>query len=318
MKIIVLDGYTLNPGDLSWDGLKALGELTVYDRTPAGAAAKRIGGAEIVFTNKTPVTKETFDACPNIRFVGVLATGYNIVDTAAAKDRGIIVCNVPSYSTDSVAQLTIALLLEVCHHVGAHSEAVHNGEWTRRPDHSFWLYPLTELAGKTMGIIGYGRIGRAVGKIAQSLGMEVVYHSRHRKPEAENENCRYAQMDELFEKADVITLHCPLYPETQEMINKDSISKMKDGVILINTSRGQLIAEEDLADALRSGKIGSAAVDVAAKEPIPADSPLLHAPNCIITPHIAWAPFAARKRLMQLSEQNLKAFLNDKPINVVN
>jgi glycerate dehydrogenase len=318
MKIVVLDGFTLNPGDLSWDVLESLGELTVYDRTSKDDIIKRIKDADIVFTNKTPITREAFAACPSIRFVGVLATGYNIVDTAAAKERGIPVCNIPTYGTTAVAQFVFALLLEICHHVGVHSDAVHNGEWTNNPDFCFWKHPLIELAGKTMGIIGFGRIGQNTGKIAQAFGMKVLAFDEYKNPELENENCRYAKLDEVLSASDVISLHCPLFPETKGMINKNSIPKMKDGVIIINTSRGPLIVEEDLAEALKSGKVGYAAVDVVMAEPIPSDSPLLRAPNCLITPHIAWAPKESRLRLMNIAVDNLKAFLNGSPVNVVN
>jgi glycerate dehydrogenase len=318
MKIVVLDGYTLNPGDLSWEGLSSLGELIVYERTGREDVAERIKDAEIVFTNKTPITKDTLTACPTIRYIGVLATGYNIVDIGAAKERNIPVCNVPTYGTAAVAQLVFALLLEVCHHVQIHSDAVHEGEWTNNPDFCFWKYPLIELAEKTMGIIGFGRIGQAVAGIAQAFGMKVLAYDEYKNNALENENCRYAKLDEVLSGSDVISLHCPLFPETKGMINDNSISKMKDGVIIINTSRGPLVIEEDLARALASGKVSYAAVDVVSAEPIPADSPLLDAPNCIITPHIAWAPKESRIRLMNIAVDNLKAFLNGSPVNVVN
>lgn len=318
MKIVVLDGYTLNPGDLSWDALSTLGELTVYDRTPESEIVPRIGDAEAVFVNKTPLTRETIKACPGIRFIGVLATGYNIVDVAAAKEQGIPVCNVPAYSTDAVAQLVFALLLEICHHVGAHSQAVMEGAWWSQPDFCFWNYPLIELSGKTMGIIGFGRIGRRTARIANAFGMKVLYYTRHPNTTADSEDCRYAPMDELFAQSDVISLHCPLFPETQGIINRDSIAKMKDGVILINTSRGPLVVEQDLREALDSGKIAAAGLDVTSTEPIRPDNPLLGAKNIFITPHIAWAPLESRKRLMDITVANLKAFLDGKLQNVVN
>lgn len=318
MKIVVLDGYTENPGDLSWDGLGNLGELTVYDRTPANLIVERIGDAEIVYTNKTPLTKATLDSCPQIRFIGVLATGYNVVDVQAAKAKGIPVANIPIYGTAAVAQMAIALLLEICHHVGEHSAAVYRGEWTNNQDWCFWKYPLIELAGKTMGIIGFGRIGRATGKIAQALGMKVLAFDTNQTPPGVGEAYEYVELNELFAKADVISLHCPLFPSTEGIINKENIGKMKDGVIIINNSRGQLIVEQDLADALNSGKVYAAGLDVVSVEPITADNPLLAAKNCFITPHISWAPKESRQRLMNLAVKNLEAFLAGAPINVVN
>lgn len=318
MKIVVLDGYTENPGDLSWDGLGNLGELTVYDRTPANLIVERIGDAEIVYTNKTPLTKATLDSCPQIRFIGVLATGYNVVDVQAAKAKGIPVANIPIYGTAAVAQMAIALLLEICHHVGEHSAAVYRGEWTNNQDWCFWKYPLIELAGKTMGIIGFGRIGRATGKIAQALGMKVLAFDTNQTPPGVGEAYEYVELNELFAKADVISLHCPLFPSTEGIINKENIGKMKDGVIIINNSRGQLIVEQDLADALNSGKVYAAGLDVVSVEPITADNPLLAAKNCFITPHISWAPKESRQRLMNLAVKNLEAFLAGTPINVVN
>ncbi len=318
MKIVVLDGYTLNPGDLDWKGLEALGELTVYDRTDACDIVSRIGDAEIVYTNKTPLTEETFAACPSIRFVGVLATGYNVVDVDAAKRRGIPVCNVPTYGTTAVAQFTMALLLEVCHHVGAHSDAVREGAWAACPDFCFWNYPLIELAGKTLGIIGFGRIGQDVGKLAQAFGMKVLAFDNHKRPELESDTMRYAELDELFAESDVISLHCPLFPSTQGIINAENIKKMKDGVIILNDSRGPLIVEQDLYDALESGKVAAAAVDVVSTEPIREDNVLLKAKNMMITPHIAWAPKESRARLMDVAVKDLEAFLAGSPINVVN
>lgn len=318
MNIVVLDGYTENPGDLSWDGFASLGELTVYDRTPAELIVERIGAAEIVYTNKTPLTKEILEACPNIRFIGVLATGYNVVDVQAAKARRIPVSNIPNYGTAAVAQMAIALLLEVCHHVGEHSAAVYRGEWTTSPDWCFWKYPLIELAGKTMGIIGFGQIGRATGRIAQALGMKILAYDPKPVPPAAGENYQYVELDELLATADVISLHCPLFPTTEGIINKDNIAKMKDGVIIINNSRGQLIVEEDLAAALNSGKVYAAGLDVVSMEPIKEDNPLLKAKNCFITPHISWASKESRQRLMDCAVKNLEAFLAGTPINVVN
>lgn len=318
MKIVVLDGYTLNPGDLSWERLEKLGELTVYDRTPADQVASRIGDAEIVFVNKTPVTRETLDKCTNVKWIGVLATGYNIVDVAAAKEKGIPVTNIPTYGTDSVAQFVIAMLLEICHHVGAHSDATHRGDWSNNPDWCFWNYPLIELAGKTMGIIGFGRIGQRTAQIAQALGMEVLAYDSYVNKSLETEHCSYADLDTLLTSSDVIALHCPLFPETQGIVNKNTIAKMKDGVIILNNSRGPLVVEQDLADALNSGKVYAAGLDVVSTEPIKPDNVLLKAKNCIITPHISWAPKEARLRLMNIAVDNLESYLNGKPTCVVN
>lgn len=318
MKIVVLDGYTLNPGDLSWEGLEKLGDLKVYDRTDEDKVAERIGDAEIVFTNKTPLTRDIFSKLPGIKYVGVLATGYNVVDVEAAKDYGITVTNIPTYGTTAVAQYVFALLLEMCHHVYEHNLAVKHGEWSSCPDFCFWKYPLIELSGKIMGIIGLGRIGYATAKIAQAFGMKVLAYDIHQNKELEDDNMKYVSLDELFVKSDVISLHCPLFDSTKGIINKDNIAKMKDGVLLINTSRGPLVVEEDLAEALNSGKIAGAAVDVVLTEPIRNDNPLITAKNCIITPHIAWAPKESRERLMNIAVDNLKSFLAGNPVNVVN
>ncbi len=318
MKIVVLDGYTLNPGDISWEGLEAFGEVTVYDRTKAEDIVTRIGEAEVVYTNKTPITRETLAACQNVKFIGVLATGYNIVDIAAAKEKDIPVCNIPTYGTAAVSQFAIALLLELCHHIGEHSEAVKAGEWTSNPDWCFWKYPLVELAGKTMGIIGFGRIGQDTGKIAQALGMNVLAFDSYQNSELESETCHYADLDTLLAQSDVISLHCPLFPSTEGIINKENIAKMKDGVMIINDSRGPLIVEEDLRDALNSGKVAGAALDVVSTEPIKMDNPLLDAKNVILTPHIAWAPKESRQRLMDIAVENLKAYVEGEPQNVVN
>ncbi len=323
MKIVVLDGYTLNPGDLSWAGLEELGDLTVYDRTVFDRSndnliIERIGDAQIVFTNKTPLPREVLRKAPNVKYIGVLATGYNIVDIEAAKELGITVTNIPTYGTDSVAQMVFAHLLEICHHVAAHSDAVKNGEWTNNVDWCFWKYPLIELAGKTMGIIGYGRIGQAVGRVAQAFGMKVLANDKYPNKDLESDTLKYVELDELLANSDVISLHCPLFEENKGMINKDSIAKMKDGVIIINTSRGPLIVEDDLAEALNSGKVYAAGLDVVSTEPIKADNPLLKAKNIFLTPHIAWAPKESRQRLMDIAVENLKAYLNGKPINVVN
>jgi glycerate dehydrogenase len=316
MKIVVLDGYTENPGDLSWEGLARLGDLVVYDRTTPEQVIGRIGGAEAVFTNKTPLTRVIFDACPGIRFVGMLATGYNVVDVAAVKEKGIVLSNVPSYGTNAVSQFVFALLLEICHNVAHHSNAVHQGRWTSCPDYCFWDFPLVELAGKTLGIIGFGRIGKATARIANAFGMRVLATDANETEEGLG-LAAYVSLDELLAASDVISLHCPLLPSTAGMINREAIARMKDGVILINTARGGLVDEPDLKEALDAGKIGYAAVDVVSSEPIRADNPLLAARNCIITPHIAWAPKESRARLMQAAVENLEMFIKGTPINVV-
>jgi glycerate dehydrogenase len=323
MKIVVLDGYTLNPGDLSWGDLEKIGSLTVHDRTAYDLSGQRtiierIGDAEIVFTNKTPVTREIMEKAQNLKYIGVLATGFNVVDVVAAKEKGITVTNIPTYGTAAVAQLTFALLLELCHHVWHHSEEVKKGKWTNNQDFCFWDYPLIELSGKTMGIIGFGKIGQAVGQIAQAFGMKVLAFDAYQNKSLECATLKYVDLDGLLSQSDVISLHCPLFDSTKGIINKDTIAKMKDGAMLLNTSRGPLIVEEDLAEALNSGKLGGAAVDVASQEPIKADNPLLKAKNIIITPHIAWAPIESRKRLMDIAIDNLKKYLVNEPINVVN
>lgn len=321
MKIVVLDGYTENPGDLSWSGFEGLGEFTVYDRgsetDKEGEAIARIGDAEIVITNKTPITKRVLDSCPSIRYIGVLATGYNVVDYTYAAKQGIPVTNVPGYGTDTVAQFTFALLLEICHHVAHHSEAVHVGRWEQCADFCFCDYPQIELADKTMGIIGFGRIGQKVGTIAKAFGMRVLAYSPH-EYESGKVIGTYVNLEALLAESDVISLHCPLFPETEGIINQGTIAKMKDGVIILNNGRGPLIVEQDLADALNSGKVQAAGVDVVSVEPIKGDNPLLTAKNCFITPHIAWATKEARQRIMDCAVQNLKAYLAGKPENVVN
>jgi len=319
MEIVILDGYAANPGDLSWANLEKLGALMVYDRTPlhdAKETVRRIGGAKAVMTNKTPITREVLDACPSVQYIGVLATGYNIVDVNAAKEKGIVVCNAPAYSTKAVAQLTTALLLEICHHAGSHSEAVHAGRWENSADFCFWEHPLIELAEKTMGIIGFGSIGQETGRIAKAMGMRILAHNPSQS-DTGREIAEYVSLETLLLESDVISLHCPLTAETAGIINKDSIAKMKDGVIILNTARGPLIVEQDLADALNSGKVYAAGVDVVSAEPIDKDNPLLKAKNCIITPHIAWAPKEARHRLLEITANNLQAFLDGRPVNAV-
>lgn len=320
MKIIVLDGYTENPGDLSWNELAQYGNLTVYDRTSLTdeeEIIQRIGDADVVFTNKTPITKRVIDACPKLKYISVLATGYNVVDVAYAKEKGIPVSNVPAYGTAAVGQFAIALLLEICHHVAHHSDAVHAGRWETNSDWCFWDYPLIELAEKTIGIIGFGRIGQQTGRIAKALGMKVIAYDSCQS-DSGHAIGEYVDLDTLMAASDVIALHCPLFPETQGIINKDTIAKMKDGVIILNNSRGPLVVEQDLADALNSGKVYAAGLDVVSTEPIKGDNPLLKAKNCIITPHISWAPKESRQRIMDCSVDNLKAYLNKTPQNVVN
>lgn len=320
MKLVILDGYTENPGDLSWDGLRAFGDLTVYDRTSLtdeDEIISRIGDAEIAITNKTPLSRRVLEACPNLKLISVLATGYNVIDCQFAREKGIPVSNVPSYGTDAVAQFAIAMLLEICHHVAHHSDAVHEGRWESNPDWCFWDYPLIELAGKTMGVIGFGRIGQATGKLAKALGMEVLAYDSFPN-DSGKEIAKYVDLDTLLGASDVIALHCPLFPETERIVNKETIAKMKDGVIILNNSRGPLVAEQDLADALNSGKVYAAGLDVVSTEPIRGDNPLLKAKNCIITPHISWAPKESRQRIMDTAVENVKAYLAGTPINVVN
>jgi len=317
MNIVVLDGYGLNPGDLSWERLHKIGDAKIYDRTAKEDIIERIGDAEIVLTNKTPINAEIMDKT-KIKYIGVLATGYNVVDVEAAKERGIIVTNVPAYSTASVAQMVFAHVLEICNHVAHHDRTVKEGKWEKCPDFCYWERHLIELDGKVMGIIGYGRIGQAVAKVAQAFGMKVIAYSPRKRKELENENMRYVELDELFSQSDIISLHAPLFESTRNIINKESISKMKKSVIIINTSRGPLVNEQDLADALNSGRIYAAGVDVVSEEPIKANNPLLKAKNIFITPHIAWAPKEARVRLMNIAMENIEAYLAGRPINVVN
>ena len=314
MKITILDGEALNPGDLSWECFSQFGDVRYYPRTENETdTIVRAQDADIILLNKVPITANIIDHCPNIKLICVLATGYNVIDCAAAAKRNIPVCNVPGYGTDSVAQFTIALLLELCHQIGHHNQVVHQGKWSNCPNFCFWDTPQMELAGKTLGIIGYGAIGKAVGKIAQALGMHVIAYSRTKRPGNE-----YVSLDELFARSDVISLHCPLFPETEKIINAESIDKMKDGVILLNTARGGLLDEEAVLDALIRGKIRGAAVDVVTAEPISRENPLLRAPNCIITPHIAWAPIEARQRILDITVESIRMYLNGTPVNVVN
>ena len=319
-KIVVLDGYTENPGDLSWEPLERLGEVTVYDRTAyeeSGLIAERIGDADVAVINKTPVSAATIDKCPNLKAVFVLATGYNVVDVKYARSKGIDVVNVPTYGTQNVSQFAVSLLLEICSHIGHHDVAVKEGRWQTNADWCFWDYPLIELAGKTAGIIGLGRIGQATAKILGALNMEVIAYDAFRS-DSGAAVAEYVELDELLKRSDVIFLHCPLFPETEGIINKENISRMKDGVILINNSRGPLVNEYDLAEALESGKVYAAAVDVVSTEPIKADNPLLSAKNCIITPHISWATKDARQRIMDITADNIREWAKGTPVNVVN
>lgn len=318
MKIVILDSYGLNPGDPSWECIRQFGELRVFDMAaPEDETIRRIGDAEIILLNKTVISEKVLAACPSVKLICMMATGFNVIDCEACRRRNIPVCNVPAYSTHAVSQFTFALLLELCHQVGHHDRAVHAGRWESCPYYCFWDTPQMELAGKTLGIIGFGRIGRAVAQIAKAFGMKVLAHSRTVYPEYES-IAPYVDMDTLLTQSDIISLHCPLFPETEGIIDEAAIAKMKDGVIIVNTSRGLLIKEQPLADALRSGKVRYAAVDVVSKEPMESGNPLLTAPNCIITPHMAWAPVEARKRILDTTVENIRAFLAGTPANVVN
>ena len=318
MKLINLDARALNPGDLSWDCLNQFGEVTLHQHTDTvEETIARLQGQDIVLVNKVPITEEVLAACPSIKLICVQATGYNIVDVDAAARRGIPVCNVPAYGTAAVAQFTLALMLELCHHIGYHSQVVHDGKWCRTANFCFWDTPQMELGGKTLGIIGFGRIGQAVAKLAQAFGMKVIAYSRTRREAAESV-APYVSLEELLSNSDFISLHCPLFPENERMINAETIAKMKDGAILINTSRGGLVDEQALADALHSGKLSGAAVDVVTQEPMSWENPLRYAPNCVITPHIAWAPTESRQRLLDCVVENIRCFLAGKPQNVVN
>ena len=320
MKIVVLDGYTENPGDLSWEELEKFGELKVYDRisySESPAIAEAIGDADIAVTNKTPISKETMDRCPNLKMIAVLATGYNVVDYEYAKEKGIPVANVPTYGTQIVGQYAVGLLLEICSHYQHHSDTVKAGKWQNHEDWCYWDFPMIELYGKTAGVIGLGRIGQSSARILKSMVMRVLAYDTF-ESDAGKELAEYVSLDTLLAESDVIFLHCPLFPATEGIINKDNIAKMKDGVIIINNSRGQLVVEQDLADALNSGKVYAAGLDVVSTEPIKADNPLLGAKNCLITPHISWAAQAARQRIMDITAGNIKAFAEGNPVNIVN
>jgi len=318
MKIVVLDGYTLNPGDLSWDGLRILGDLTVYDRTPREQIIERSGEADIIFTNKTVLDAEVLKFVSHLKYIGVLATGYNAVDTDTARQMGIIVTNIPTYGTYSVAQLTFALILELCHHVQRQSDLVINGKWSRSMDFTFSDYPLIELASKTLGIIGFGNIGKKVSEIASAFGMRIIAYDKAIPVQQGFENVTIVSLQDLLTDSDIVTLHCPLTEETARLINTDTLRLMKRTSFLINTSRGQIIVDKDLAEALDEGVIAGAGLDVLSVEPPPFDNPLLKARNCLITPHIAWATHESRSRLMNIAVDNIKAFLSGSPVNVVN
>ena len=318
MKIVVLDGYTLNPGDLSWDQLNSLGEVVLYDRTPVEKIMELLIVAELIITNKTPLTESTIESLPDLKYIGVLATGYNVVDIIAAKKRNIIVTNVPAYSTMSVAQLVFALLLELCHHVQRQSDSVMDGKWAQSPDFSYSDFPLIELSGKTMGIIGFGTIGKKVADFATVFGMNIIASSRNQADQSSRKNFRWAEINQILEQSDVVSIHCPLSTETKGLINAESLNRMKKSAFLINTSRGPVVVEQDLADALNNGVIAGAGLDVLSLEPPTIDNPLFKAKNCLITPHIAWATKEARVRLMNIAVNNVAAFINGMPVNVVN
>ena len=320
MKIVVLDGYTLNPGDLSWESLEQIGTTVVYDRTDKSLTLERAEGAEVILTNKTALDSDLLHQLKDkgLRFVGVLATGYNVVDVKVAKELGISVTNVPTYGTASVAQFAFALLLELCHHVQLHSDAVRGGEWSNNIDWCFWKTPLVELAGRTMGIVGFGRIGRQTGQIANAMGMKVIAHDAITTKPPNYEGFRWTEVEELLSESDVVSLHCPLFPETEGMINSERLAMMKPTAFLLNNSRGPLIVEQDLADALNSDQIAGAGLDVLSVEPPLEDNPLLKAKNCLVTPHISWATREARSRLMNTVIENVRGFLANSPQNVVN
>lgn len=318
MKLVILDGHAINPGDLDWGCFSQFGEVSRYDRSLTEQdIITRVGDAEIILLNKAPITERVLAACPNVKLICVLATGYNVVDCEAARKRGIPVCNVPDYGTAAVAQFTIGLLLELCHQIGAHSMSVHRGDWSRCPDFCYWYTPQTELAGKTLGIIGFGRIGQAVGRIAGALGMHVIACSRSQREDGKK-IAEYVDLDTLLARSDVISLHCPLFPETEKIVNEDFLRKMKDGAILLNTSRGGLVDEDALTAALASGKLRGYAADVVSAEPIHPANPLLRAPNTILTPHMAWAPTESRQRIFDCTVENIRAFLAGTPKNTVN
>lgn len=317
MKIVVLDGHAVNPGDLNWGFLDEFGDVTVYERTPEELVAERIGDAEIILINKINITGELLDQCPNLKLICVQATGYNVVDCQAAKERGIPVCNVPAYGTDAVAQFTFALLLELCHQVGHHDRWVHGGGWAENPDFCYWETPQMELAGKTMGIIGFGRIGKAVARIGKAFGMHILAYSRSQNPEGAAIG-EYTDLNTLLSRSDIVSLHCPLTKENGGLMGKENLAKMKKGAILLNTARGGLVQEQAVADALVAGHLRGYAADVVSAEPIQKDNPLLSSPNCLLTPHMAWAPVESRQRIQECTKRSIQGYLDGKPVNVVN
>lgn len=318
MKFVVLDSFALNPGDLSWDWLKILGECEIYDRTPKDKILERCVGADVILTNKTPLTRETLSKLDTLKYIALLSTGYNVVDCEYAKEMGVPVSNIPAYSTNAVAQLTFSLILEITNAVGIHSESVRNGEWANCPDFCYWKTPLTELCGKTLGIVGFGQIGQAVADIAEAFKMKVIAVSGHETDQSHRKNFSWADMDTLAKSSDIISFHCPLTEKTTGLVNEEFIAKCKGGAIIINTSRGPVVDDKALADALNKGKLRAAGLDVLTVEPPKKENPLLSAKNCFITPHIAWAGFETRERLMNILEENVKAYLNGNPQNVVN
>lgn len=318
MKFVVLDSFALNPGDLSWDWLKILGECEIYDRTPKDKILERCVGADVILTNKTPLTRETLSKLDTLKYIALLSTGYNVVDCECAKEMGVPVSNIPAYSTNAVAQLTFSLILEITNAVGIHSESVRNGEWANCPDFCYWKTPLTELCGKTLGIVGFGQIGQAVADIAEAFKMKVIAVSGHETDQSHRKNFSWTDMDTLAKSSDIISFHCPLTEKTTGLVNEEFIAKCKDGAIIINTSRGPVVDDKALADALNKGKLRAAGLDVLTVEPPKKENPLLSAKNCFITPHIAWAGFETRERLMNILEENVKAYLNGNPQNVVN
>lgn len=317
MKILVLDGFALNPGDLSWKGIKELGTLVVYDRTEQARIISRIGDADVVVVNKCPISRETIEACPNLKLICVTATGYNTIDLEAAKEKGIVVCNVPTYATESVTQHVFAMLFAITNRIYEHAQSVKMGEWQKAPDFSYRKTPIFEIANQTMGIVGMGRIGQSVARVAKAFGMKVLCYSKHPHPELEDEQLHFVSLEELLSNSDIVSLHCPLTEETENMICKKTIALMKPSAILINTSRGKIINSQDLANALTTGKLGYAAIDVLEEEPPVHGSSLIENSRCLVTPHIAWAPLQARTRCMQIVEENIRAFKEGKPQNVI-
>ena len=317
MKIVILDGIAVNPGDLDYSVFAPYGDTTIYDRTPLELAPERAAGADIIFTNKTPINRAVLEACPNLRWIGIFATGYNHIDLEACRERGVVVSNVPDYSSDGVAQLTFAFILRYFSKVEEHNQKVHDGGWTTCPDFSFTCAPVWELAGKTIGIIGFGSIGKTVARIAHAFGMRILTYTRTPRPCPEYDYVTHCSLEELLRQSDIVSLHLPLSPQTQKLMNRETIGMMKDGAMLVNTSRGSLVDEVAAAEALRSGKLGQLSADVVSVEPILADNPLLSAPNCVITPHIGWAAYETRKRLLDMSIYSMEQFLKGEPIYVV-